>query len=157
MNIFILDKDICKSVAYHCDKHVVKMPLEAAQITSTALNIIVGRQLYGTYKKTHTKHPVVMWAVHNLDYVIFYGLKLCREYTYRYGKQHKCELVLERCFKYLLKLPDIDLDNLDKEIWPEVSFDNAPQYYQNIYREKWNLMDMRWSKRKRPMFMSDLR
>ena len=37
MNIFILDHDLKKSIEYHVDKHVVKMPLEAAQMMSTAL------------------------------------------------------------------------------------------------------------------------
>lgn len=37
MNIFILDYDLNKSIEYHVDKHVVKMPLEAAQMMSTAL------------------------------------------------------------------------------------------------------------------------
>jgi hypothetical protein len=37
VNIFILDHDLNKSIEYHVDKHVVKMPLEAAQMMSTAL------------------------------------------------------------------------------------------------------------------------
>lgn len=37
MNIFILDKDLEKSVQYHIDAHVSKIPLEAAQLLSTAL------------------------------------------------------------------------------------------------------------------------
>lgn len=39
MNIFILDHDLDKSAEYHVDKHVVKMPLEAAQLLTTALYI----------------------------------------------------------------------------------------------------------------------
>lgn len=37
MNIFILDSNLDKSVEYHVDKHIVKMPLEACQMMSTAL------------------------------------------------------------------------------------------------------------------------
>lgn len=37
MNIFILDENLNKSIEYHVDKHIVKMPLEAAQMMSTAL------------------------------------------------------------------------------------------------------------------------
>jgi hypothetical protein len=37
VNIFILDHDLKKSIEYHVDKHIVKMPLEAAQMMSTAL------------------------------------------------------------------------------------------------------------------------
>ena len=36
MNIFILDQIPKKAAEYHCDKHVVKMILESAQMKSTA-------------------------------------------------------------------------------------------------------------------------
>ena len=35
MNIFILDKNPKIAAEYHCDKHVVKMILESAQMLST--------------------------------------------------------------------------------------------------------------------------
>ena len=37
MNLFILDSDLDKCAEYHVDKHIVKMPLEAAQILCTNL------------------------------------------------------------------------------------------------------------------------
>ena len=36
MNIFHLDKDPKICAEYHCDKHIVKMILETAQMLSTA-------------------------------------------------------------------------------------------------------------------------
>ena len=38
MNIFILDRDPKVCAQYHCDKHVVKMILETAQMICTVLN-----------------------------------------------------------------------------------------------------------------------
>ena len=35
MNIFLLDYNIERCARYHCDKHVVKMPLETTQMLST--------------------------------------------------------------------------------------------------------------------------
>lgn len=35
MNIFVLDNDMKTNVHYHIDKHIVKMPLEAAQMLCT--------------------------------------------------------------------------------------------------------------------------
>ena len=35
MNIFVLDEDPIKAAEYHCNKHVVKMILESAQMLST--------------------------------------------------------------------------------------------------------------------------
>lgn len=37
MNLFYLDEDIDKCAEYHVDKHIVKMPLEAAQLLCTAI------------------------------------------------------------------------------------------------------------------------
>ena len=35
MNIFILDEDLDRCAEYHVDKHIIKMPLEAAQMLCT--------------------------------------------------------------------------------------------------------------------------
>lgn len=37
MNLFYLDEDLDKCAEYHVDKHIVKMPLEAAQILTTCI------------------------------------------------------------------------------------------------------------------------
>ena len=37
MNLFYLDEDLDKAAQYHVDKHIVKMPLEAAQILCTTI------------------------------------------------------------------------------------------------------------------------
>ena len=42
MNIFYLDKDPKRCAEMHCDKHVVKMSLEYAQLLSTAHRILDG-------------------------------------------------------------------------------------------------------------------
>ena len=39
MNLFYLDEDLDKAAQYHVDKHIVKMPLEAAQILCTTIYI----------------------------------------------------------------------------------------------------------------------
>lgn len=38
MNIFYLDEDVTLCAQYHCDKHVIKMILESAQILCTVLH-----------------------------------------------------------------------------------------------------------------------
>jgi hypothetical protein len=37
MNLFYLDEDLDKCAEYHVDKHIIKMPLEAAQLLCTAI------------------------------------------------------------------------------------------------------------------------
>ena len=45
MNIFYLDKNPKVAAEMHCDKHVIKMVLEYAQILSTAHRVIDGDEL----------------------------------------------------------------------------------------------------------------
>jgi len=46
MNIFFLDFDVKKCAEYHCDKHVVKMILETAQLLCSAHHVTGGTAPY---------------------------------------------------------------------------------------------------------------
>ena len=96
MNIFILDKNIKKCAAYHCDQHVVKMILESVQMLCTALN---KKGFTTPYKSTHVKHPCVLWVEESYDNFIWLqnlAIALNDEYAYRYNKKtdHKSMSVL---------------------------------------------------------------
>lgn len=96
------------------DKHVVKMILETAQLLSTAHRVLDGALYYDTtasgrkikrwllpdhresilYKATHVNHPSAVWARetnNNYNWLFAHFCGLINEYTYRYGKNHKCE------------------------------------------------------------------
>lgn len=97
MNIFFLDIDPLACAIYHCDKHVVKMPLETAQILST---VLWQKGLRGIYRETHKNHPVVKWAgasYQNYSYTLDLGFELCFEFKCRYGKEHACLRVIDDC------------------------------------------------------------
>ena len=96
MNIFYLDKDPYICAKMHCDKHVVKMILETAQLLSTAHNELDGTPHIECYKSTHKNHPSAVWVRENAQqYLWAHALltELCAEYTRRYGKIHKTERV----------------------------------------------------------------
>lgn len=101
MNIFYLDHDPVKAARYHCDKHVVKMILETAQLLSTAHRVIDGDEhadAHGMYKATHRNHPSAVWvreAFGNYLYTHQLFRALLAEYTRRYGRQHKTGRLLE--------------------------------------------------------------
>lgn len=93
-NIFLLDKDLELNAQYMVDRHIVKMPTESAQILCAVLNQN-GQE--SPYKSTHIHHPCVVWCGKSLDnwkYLRSLASEICREYTYRYGKTHKAELVI---------------------------------------------------------------
>ena len=87
MNIFVLDSNIRKCAQYHCDKHVVKMILESAQILSTVLR--VSGMDYG-YKATHANHPCTLWAgksLSNWKWLRELASALNKEYRFRFEKE----------------------------------------------------------------------
>ena len=89
MNIFYIDTDVDKCAESHCNKHVVKMILEYAQLLSTAHVELDGNQV--AYKSTHKNHPCAVWVRQSSDnYRYLYNLfvALCKEYTHRYDKVH---------------------------------------------------------------------
>ena len=63
MNIFYLDKNPDLSAQLHCDKHVVKMILEYAQMLSTAHRVLDNSQ--DVYKIAHKNHPCTIWVREN--------------------------------------------------------------------------------------------
>jgi hypothetical protein len=136
MNIFYLHSDPKQAAAYHCDKHVVKMILETAQVLS-AVHARYDSQIDGMYKATHTKHPSTLWAGDNILHYRWLhrlGMYLCDEYTLRYGKIHKTQAVLE-----LLSSPPIGIPLLSYQEPPQCMPDdckvplNAIAAYRNYY------------------------
>ena len=105
MNIFYLDNNPEKCAELHCDKHVVKMIVESAQLLSTAHHVIDGSSARaGIYKATHKNHPSAIWARttdSNYNWLYVLWRELMREYKYRYMKTHACERLIE----VLKKLP----------------------------------------------------
>lgn len=94
MNIFVLDASPCESARMMCDKHVVKMVLETAQLLSTAWNVIDPNHGMDLYKSTHMNHPCSLWVREtSMNYIWAYShfAALCTEYTHRYGKTHKTQ------------------------------------------------------------------
>ena len=99
MNIFFLDFNPQKAAEYHCDKHVVKMIIETAQMLYSAHWMLDPVDLPETaYRKAHINHPCSIWvrtSLENYKWLCELGIELCREYTYRYEKTHKTQAHIE--------------------------------------------------------------
>ena len=90
MNIFYLSRDPVEAARAQCDRHVVKMILETAQLLSTAHVELDGDQV--AYKSTHKNHPSAVWVRSSLDHyewTLYHLEALGREYERRYFKVHK--------------------------------------------------------------------
>jgi len=104
LNIFVLSINPREAAKWHVDKHTVEMPIETAQILCTV------RALYGDkdipYRTTYIYHPCCHWAAESAEnyvWLCILGIELCDEYTYRYGKTHKCEAIIENCLQKIPK------------------------------------------------------
>ena len=96
MNIFYIDTCPVKAAQMQCDKHVVKMVLESAQMLCAAHRVLEGGAPV-PYKLAHKNHPSTIWtrtSTENYMWLNRYFGALCREYTYRYGKHHASERLL---------------------------------------------------------------
>jgi len=109
MNIFVIDKNPVTAARQLCDKHVVKMILETAQMLCT---VAANQGHAAPYRATHTKHPCTLWAAKSADnwsWLLQHGLAMCSEYTRRYGRTHKSEAVIMWCARLKMGFPASEL------------------------------------------------
>ncbi|SEV81561.1 hypothetical protein [Natrinema salifodinae] len=100
MNVFWLDEDPRLAARYHCDQHVNKLLLEAAQVLCTAAREN-GYEADFLYSATHVSHPVTKWAAAsraNWRQLREHAAALNAEFVDRYEKDvdHASWTVVER-------------------------------------------------------------
>jgi len=149
MNIFYLDPDIETCARCHCDKHVIKMILESAQILCTVLWI---HDIPAPYRATHQYHPCVLWANESLSNWLW--LKdltkaLNKEYQYRFNheKNHKSYEVILTLDPPLLV--DLGLTKRPQALPDEFKQKDPVEAYRTYYKiRKGHLAH--WTKRETP-------
>ena len=152
MQIFVLDRNPKKAAKMLCDKHVVKMIVESAQILTTIHHLYDSKQKHLVYKKTHEKHPCVIWAGNSKEnylWLLEHLSELIKEYEYRYGKFHKTteiKKILETPPKGLLS---VGLTDFAQAIPEEYKQKNAIKAYREFYKKE-KMHFAKWTKRKKP-------
>ena len=134
MNIFVLHRSPQKSAQMACDKHVVKMILESAQMLCTVAH---QQGMETPYRPVHAKHPCTLWvgkSSANWWWLIDHAMALCEEYTRRYGKVHKSQKVIEWCKTLNLEFSNTILTPFAQAM--PVQYKNADpvQAYRAYYR-----------------------
>lgn len=175
MNIFVLDKDPIIAAQLQCDKHVVKMIVESAQMLSTAHRMLDGVQMRNAkgqlvkkwaltdarddilYKSVHTAHPCTVWTMQSdMNYLWHYAhfTALCDEYTHRYGKVHATDKLLREELAIMpskIKYADMTPFALAMKANPECMYkDDAVKSYRAYYQTKQDRFSMVWTKRSIP-------
>ena len=124
MNIFVLDENPAKAAEYHCNKHVVKMIIESAQMLCSAHWLALEKKIKNKglsipskvkdrkslilenskweqippYSMTHIRHPCTAWTCFtygNYMWLLELAQALSNEYTKRYKKTHKTQRVID--------------------------------------------------------------
>jgi len=152
VNIFVLDSNIKKCAEYHCDKHVIKMILESAQLLSTVLRI--NNINYG-YEITHPNHSCTLWAgksLSNWKWLRELGKALNTEYRFRFNKEknHKSFDLIQGM--PIPKILDCGLTPFVK-VMPKIYQQKNPIYaYRKYYiEEKKHILN--WTKRSIPFWI----
>ena len=176
MNIFFIDKDPRIAAQMQCDRHIVKMCIESAQMLSTAHRILDGHEYMETslggrnvrrwrlederewilYKVVHVNHPCTVWTRENsANYLWHYEhfIALCDEYTHRYGKVHATDKLLR---KPLSQLPR-NIIMRESITQPALAMEESckaektpVECYRRFYETKQNRFDMHWTNRRVP-------
>lgn len=151
MNLFYLDRDPVEAARLQCDKHVVKMILETAQLLSTA-HVELGHES-PAYKPTHKNHPSAVWVRSSFKayrWAWRHMRALGDEYTKRYGKIHKT--IAEHLDS--LSVPPSNIPHVDFVDPPQCMYDEcrrddtvlAYQLYYNAKADEWSAAGkpMKW-------------
>lgn len=142
MNIFYLDRNPIRAAAYHCDKHCVKMILETAQLLSTAHRELDGNEMadrLGLYKSTHKNHPSAVWVRQgwfNYQWTFHLFKQLLKQYTARYGKEHKTGRLLDALATSPVNIPSVTVGSpLPPQCMPdEYKREDTVEAYRAYYR-----------------------
>lgn len=159
MNMFILDLDPAIIATSHCDKHVPKMVVETLQMCGSALIrhgfkdlplTKSGKPLRGGYHN----HPVTRWigdTRSNFKFAINVGIELCKEYTFRYGKQHFSETGLYVMSNLYNIIPDGPITPFAQAMPDIYKNEDAVKAYRDYYfYDKRTKIRFEWNKCRRP-------
>ena len=122
-----------------CDKHIVKMILESAQMLSTvARNCGYTNSIL--YAVGWAKHPCTLWAgetYSNWEWLCLHGIEMgnqyCQRYTKDFEKQHKSSYVIEYIYKNKLGPKEGSLTPFAQAMPEEYKNTCAVTAYRNYY------------------------
>jgi len=105
MNIFFLSSNPIIAAMMMCDKHIIKMILESAQILSTVYCLLsqnyhyIDQGLVYGPMRNYINNPAVMWAMSssaNFQWLLTHAYALVREHVHRYNPKqiHKSSRII---------------------------------------------------------------
>jgi len=146
LNIFVPHRDPTKAARMHCDKHVPKMCVEAAQMMASALRRhgATDEQMPLTkagkpYKGGYKHHPCTVWAGDsraNFQWLADHALGLLNEYFARFNNIHACHGPILLMKSMHSKIPEGDLTTFAQAMPDEYRDDDPVVAYRAYYHSK---------------------
>ena len=184
MNIFVLSTDPILAAQMQCDKHVVKMTLESAQMLSTAHRVLdgtptkipskSGKRMINAwklddpiaekflYKSVHVNHPCTQWTMEsaeNYRWHFEHFSALAREFNHRFHKPHLSWTTL--CDALTHHPKNIESHGLTPfrlamGDYPHLMDPQNPvESYRAFYKTKQSRFEMKWTNRHVPEWFMD--
>ena len=172
MNIFAVDPNPILAARMLPDKHIVKMPLETAQMLSIVCSDWYrgwgslpkkDGSVYATERGAFRNHPCTVWAAENdshLLWLILHGHALCEEYTYRFKKIHSCAAAIRKAGEYLGRSslsylswnprPDHFARAMPDDLRNDTSISDVEAYRRYLNTKKWVAGNYRRVPERRP-------
>ena len=179
MNIFYLHREPQICAEMHCDRHVLKMIIEYAQLMSTAHRVLDGEEYYaltangrkikrwrmpdekyenGLMKASHVHHPSNVWVrASKANYVWLNQMwnHLLLEYTHRYGKRHACADRMDVLYAWPENIPDGPFTPPTPAMPDDCKIaNNSLASYHKYYIEK-KVSFAKWTKREIPTWFQN--
>lgn len=148
MNIFVSNVSPERSALDHCDRHLVKMVVETAQMLSCAHWILDNKSV--GYAPTHWNHPCSDWvrlSSENYQWGLSLLSALCTEYTNRYKKPHKTASLLPVLKKAPRNIPSGKLTPWAQAMPEEFMEEDSTLAYQSYLIWKYD----EWMTRAKPL------
>jgi hypothetical protein len=177
MNIFILDTNPELCAKYHCDKHLVKMITEHNQILGsiayTARGIMrkkditpefIQKKFQGFPRKDengspkpygigYKNHPCTTWtsaSMQNYLWLCNLTLRMCDEYTKRYGRKHAGEDICRWYYSNMpATLPMLQMTPFVQAMPDDCKNPNAVVAYRDYYK-KYKARFAKWAHSETP-------
>ncbi|MCE5250894.1 hypothetical protein LLG96_11800 [bacterium] len=155
MNVFFLHRDPVMCARYHCDRHVVKMQLEDAQLLSVAVRKC---GIDAGYRLTHGNHPAVVWTQASIGHWLWLrslAFELEKEWRFRYSHPE------EKTHKSVDVVRQLPVPPLPERGWTDpppimdgkyITGGDSIASYRTLYRED-KVRFATWKRRPAPGFM----
>lgn len=137
MNIFVVDENPIIAAQQLCNKHVIKLILEGAQLLATAHHVLEEDEApEGIYKATHINHPCSIWAREtdsNYRWLYLHTKALAEEYTFRYNRVHATKKMLTPLHDSPRGIPEGPLTPFRMAMPDQYKSDNPVESYRQYY------------------------